>query len=440
MASSNAAPQVVETEITRALAGANIPDVTNILEKVISVLMMVPMGNPAPMLDSQMQPIEGSVGCNMGLPAVLWGLSGIAKSAIIKQAAKKLGLHPEVVFPSTHAPEDFGTLPIVVNNELKSACMLTQVLILNDIINRKYTTGGLLFLDEVSCAPPAVQGAMLSMVLDRKVGAVAFDHAIRILLAANPPEYSAGGWGLEAPMANRMAHFYVSKPPTDRLIEWMLSESSSVPDVSEPPLKRLQANWPEVWAQVKGLWAGWAQSNNSARHRQPKPGEPQSGYCWPSDRTWEFAFRAIATVRALGYDRSLELTFVEGCVGEGPAAEYAAWASRMNLPNARDVLENGWTIPRELDIIHTVYASMTSLVLSLAAGPERYRLAGQLYQRLNELAARGHLDIVGTHIVPILKVGLAPTAPGIPADVRKIGEEVVLKIGNTRNLTSLIGN
>ncbi len=431
---ANTAPAIVETEIVRATGGASIPDVTNILEKVISVLMMVPMGDPRGPVDAHGNMIEGIPGCNMGLPAVLWGLSGIAKSAIIKQAAKKLGLHSEVVFPSTHAPEDFGTLPIVVNNQLQAACMLTQVMTLNQ------TQGGLLFLDEVSCAPPAVQGAMLSMVLDRKVGAVTFNPAIRILLAANPPEYSAGGWGLEAPMANRMAHFYVTKPPTDRLVEWMLSESSATPDIVDMPLKRLQTNWPEVWAQVKGLWAGWAQANNSARHRQPKPSEPQSGYCWPSDRTWEFAFRAIATIRALGYERSLELTIVEGCVGEGPAGEYAAWASRMDLPNARTVLENGWKIPRELDVIHTVYTSMTSLVLSMPPSQERFRMAGLLYRRLFELAENGQLDIVGLHASSLTKSGLAPTVPGIPADMRKIGEEVILKIGKTRVLTSLVSH
>jgi len=405
----------VETEIQKVTGGALIPDATNYLELVMLAALMTPMKDPRQ-------------GCDMGMPTILWGLSGIGKSAIIKQAAAKLGLHVEVVYPGTHAPEDFSSLPVVLQDKLMSACMLTQVTILNEL------GGGLLFLDEVSCAAPAVQGAMLSMVLDRRVGAVKFHPNIRILMAANPPEYSAGGWGLEAPFANRSAHFYVTKPPVDKLIDWILTEGSQAVKPLDQPTNQLNQMWPEVWPEVKGLWVGFVRDHGSIRNQQPKPDHAQAGYCWPSDRSWEFAFRCIATVRCLKLEPILEQMFVEACVGEGAATEFMAWAVKADLPNPRSVLSNGWKIPRQLDRVHAVFASITSLVIGLPEGQERMQLATQAWIRLGELGEAGHLDIVCTHASALISDGLGPE--GAPADLRKAAEPVILKAGRVKHLTA----
>ena len=52
---------------------------------------------------------------------------------------------------------------------------------------------GLLFLDELTTAPPAVQAAMLRVVLERAVGDLALPREIRIVAAANPPGIAADG-------------------------------------------------------------------------------------------------------------------------------------------------------------------------------------------------------------------------------------------------------
>jgi MoxR-like ATPase len=58
---------------------------------------------------------------------------------------------------------------------------------------------GLLFLDELTTAPPAVQAAMLRVVLERAVGDVELPASVRIVAAANPAEQAADGWELTAP-------------------------------------------------------------------------------------------------------------------------------------------------------------------------------------------------------------------------------------------------
>jgi hypothetical protein len=408
----------IETEIQKVTGGALMPDATSHLENVMLALLMTPMKDPR------------SDSCPMGMPGILWGLSGIGKSAIIKQAAAKLGLHVEVVYPGTHAPEDFSSLPVVLADKLMSACMLTQVTILNDM------GGGLLFLDEVSCAAPAVQGAMLSMVLDRRVGAVRFHPNIRILMAANPPEYSAGGWGLEAPFANRSAHFYVGKPPVDKLINWILSEGSQAVRPLNAPTARLKEEWSGVWPQIKGSWVGFVRGHDSIRNQQPKPDNAQAGYCWPSDRSWEFAFRCMATVRCLGLESNLENLMMEACVGEGAAAEYLAWAIEADLPDPRVVLAGGWSIPRQLDRVHATYASITSLVIGLPEGQERMQLATQAWLRLADLGNVGHWDIVATHASALITDGLGPYDNPVSPDLKKAAEAVILETGRKKNLTA----
>lgn len=405
-----------QTEVQEITGGAIIPDGTNNLEDIILASLMVPQKDPRS-------------GCNMGMPLVLWGLSGIGKSGIIKQAARRLGLPIEIVYPGTHAPEDFSSLPVVIDNKLMSACMLTQVTTLNE------AGGGVLFVDEVSCAAPAVQGAMLSMVLDRRVGAVKFHPDIRILMAANPPAYSAGGWGLEAPFANRIAHWYIREAPADNLVDYIMSEGALRQQSIHQPRELLNSQWPEIWPRVKGLWAGLVKAHNSIRNQQPEANHVQAGYCWPSDRSWEAAFRAVATVRCLGLDPRLEHMMVESCVGEAAALEYMTWARNADLPDPRDVLQNGWQIPRQLDRVHAVYTSITALIVGLPDGHEKLDLATKAWHRLDDLANNGQKDIVSKHAQTLIGDGLGPQAPGAPPALASISEKVILGIGRVQNLT-----
>src|SRR5204862_102481 len=65
---------------------------------------------------------------------------------------------------------------------------------------------GVLFLDELSTAPPAVQAALLRVVLERAVGDLTLPDQVAVVAAANPPEQAADGWDLSAPLANRFCH------------------------------------------------------------------------------------------------------------------------------------------------------------------------------------------------------------------------------------------
>src|ERR1700744_5908581 len=133
------------------------------------------------------------------VPVLLWGAPGTGKTSAIRSMAEAMDLPCETVIASIREPSDFAGLPIVVGEVVRFAPPAWA--------RRLAESGrGLLFLDELSTAPPAVQAALLRVVLERAVGALTLPDEVAVVAAANPPEQAADGWDLSAPLANRLCH------------------------------------------------------------------------------------------------------------------------------------------------------------------------------------------------------------------------------------------
>ena len=216
-------------------------------ENIIEVAIMTPMGDP----------LKGK--CRMGLPAIFWGLSGIGKSARVLQAAKSV------------------QIPLLDIRPVSIECILPGV---RTLIKRP-DAKALIFIDEASCATPAVQGAMLGMLLDRRAGEAKIPDGVRMLLAANPPEYAAGGWGLEAPFANRMAHFFIGVPSVDEWINWFYGIHPQVEEINNAEEKLLDT-WGKHWGDARSLVTGFIKTRQELLHMQPEAHQPEAGYAWTS--------------------------------------------------------------------------------------------------------------------------------------------------------------
>src|SRR5580692_3317475 len=133
------------------------------------------------------------------VPVLLWGAPGTGKTSTIRAMAEAMGWPCETVIASIREPSDFAGLPVVVGDGVRFAPP--------GWARRLAEAGrGLLFLDELSTAPPAVQAALLRVVLERVVGDLELPADVSVVAAANPPEQAADGWDLSAPLANRLCH------------------------------------------------------------------------------------------------------------------------------------------------------------------------------------------------------------------------------------------
>src|SRR5688572_19903164 len=113
--------------------------------------------------------------------------------------AEAMGWPLETVIAAIREPSDFAGLPVVTAGDVHMAPPRWA--------ERLAAAGkGLLFLDEISTAPPAVQAALLRVVLERVVGDLDLPEGVTVVAAANPPEQAADGWDLSAPLANRFCH------------------------------------------------------------------------------------------------------------------------------------------------------------------------------------------------------------------------------------------
>ena len=349
------------------------------LEKIISIALLTPMGDPS------------DLECIWGLPLLLWGSPGIGKTARVRAASRAIGLRCESTIPATRQPEDFSGVPVPDGKgNIYIACVLGAA---NILIKEGR---GVLFLDEASQARPAVQAAMMSMVHDRVIGDTRLPPKVRIMLAANPPAEAAGGWDLEPPMANRMAHIRVPPPSVQEWTAYLIGGGKRQVENIEEGEKRVTEAWPEVYPRVAGMMAGFMNAKSSELYCMPEEGNEERGRAWASHRTWEMATRVAATCLALQSkkDDTTIQDMVEACVGRGPAVAWASWVSKADLPDPADMLARGWTPDKQrLDRTIAAFTSMASYVLSTQGDDERKKLGNRGWELLMELCECGLPDL-----------------------------------------------
>lgn len=289
------------------------------------------------------------------VPVVLWGAPGTGKSSAVASMAAAAGMHCETVIASVREPADFSGLPVVRPDGSVDFAPPAWARRLST------TPRSVLFLDELSTAAPAVQAALLRVVLDRTVGDLALPDDVAVIAAANPPDMAAGGWDLSAPLANRFVH-----------LDWT-TDGSTVADglvhgFRAPRVPQLDGRQATTSAR-RAAWAARAGGFLTARpslHLAPPDANAAYVRAWPSPRSWKMAIDLAAASDSTGADPSVAWILVSGCIGEATTLEFMAWTQQLDLPDPAAVLQAPDThpLPERADQLYAVLAALLDHVRS----------------------------------------------------------------------------
>jgi hypothetical protein len=263
------------------------------------------------------------------------------------------GLPCETVIASIREPSDFAGLPVVDAAGGVTLAPPSWALRLCE------AGRGVLFLDELSTAPPAVQAALLRVVLERTVGDLPLPHEVTIVAAANPPEQAADGWDLSAPLANRFCHLDWTLDAR----EWAdgLAAGFAQPVVESIEPAELAARLPAVRSRI----AAFVVTRPHLLSAAPTD-EVMAGRAWPSPRSWELAARLTAAGELQLASEQVVAALVAGAVGPGAAAEFLAWNRELDLPDPEAVLADPYSfrLPARGDRAYACLSSITAAVLA----------------------------------------------------------------------------
>jgi len=308
----------------------------------------------------------------VGTPVLLWGGPGTGKSSAVKALAKATNRHCEVVIASIREPSDFAGLPVVTDGTVRFAPPSWAQ-------NLAASRSGMLFLDELSTAPPAVQAALLRVVLERTVGDLHLPSDISVVAAANPPDQAADGWDLSAPLANRFCH-----------LDWATDAATVAEGLtagfSPPTLPELGSDWAHGERRSRADVATFLSLRPSLLSMPPTE-RSSAGRAWPSPRSWEMAARLLGASRSAGANFEVQTTLVSGCVGVGAGLEFMGWLADLDLPDPEVMLAN----PEQCELPargDRLWAALTAVASAVAAdnSPCRWAAGWQILGRAAETA------------------------------------------------------
>ncbi len=316
-----------------------------------------------------------------GLPGLLWGEPGTGKTTFLRQVARTFQMHCERLSPAERGEGQFGVVPVPGEDGYLHYPAPKWA---SDLAH-----GGLIFLDEINLAPPALQAPMLGLVQLRVLGEYRFPGTVRVLAAANEVRDAAGGWDLAPALCNRFGHFDYEGMDAEEWAAGLLghfdAESTAVTPM-QTMQDRVLAEWPTKDAEARGVIAGFITRRSDLLHKRPVAGNTNTR-AWPSRRSCEYAAIALASAKVQGLSVQDTDVLLSAFVGFPWVSEFRTWEASIDLPNPGDLLDGKVKFEHSelrLDTTLVVLGSCTALVLPEKATRRRDRVQA-LWQLLDTL-------------------------------------------------------
>jgi len=246
------------------------------------------------------------------LPVFIWGAPGIGKSSIVKQIAE----HKELEFLDLRLslldPTDLKGIPFF-NAKTQEGVWAKPSFLPSDPDSR-----GILFLDEINTAPPAVQASAYQLILDRKVGEYELPRGWSIIAAGNRENDRGIVYRMPPPLANRFVHFEM-EVDFDDWKAWAYS------------------------AKIESAIIGYLTYDKSMLFTFD-PTSNEKAFATP--RSWEY----VDSIVKSGIDTDLILDSISGAVGREAAVGYSSFKKVMKqLPDLNIILDGTLTELEEED-------------------------------------------------------------------------------------------
>ena len=257
-------------------------------------------------------------------PVMLWGPPGIGKSQMVAQVAEKQNVEVIDIRLSQMEPSDLRGIPFRIEDRVEWAVpsMLPD--------SKRHGVQGILFLDEITSAPPSVSAAAYQLILDRRLGDYFVPDGWAIFAAGNRQGDRGVTYSMPAPLANRFSHYEVDT----HLDDWVAWAFSNGIDERIIAFVRFR---PE-------LLFDFDPAHNPV--------------AFPSPRSWEYSHRALK--KFMGTP-DLLLGSLQACVGQAAGIELKAFIDNLeNMPDLEAIVRGEKaSVPKEIDL---QYAVATALV------------------------------------------------------------------------------
>jgi MoxR-like ATPase len=221
-------------------------------------------------------------------------------------------------------PSDLRGIPFRIDNRVEWAVpsMLPDI--------ERHGPVGVLFLDEITSAPPSVSAAAYQLILDRRLGVYEVPAGWAIFAAGNRQGDRGVTYTMPAPLANRFSHFEIEA----NLDDWV------------------------SWAYSKGIDERLIGFLRFRPERLFDFDPAHNPVAFPSPRSWEFAHRAL---QKFGDSSELLLATLQACVGPAAGLELNAFVENLDRMPDLDAILRGEQVPVPLEV-DLQYAVASALV------------------------------------------------------------------------------
>jgi hypothetical protein len=286
-------------------------------------------------------------------PVMLWGPPGVGKSDMVREVAQKHRAPVIDIRLSQMEPSDLRGIPFRHNDSVEWA-------IPSILPNAKrHGPEGILFLDEITSAPPSVSAAAYQLILDRRLGEYQVPDGWVIFSAGNRQGDRGVSYSMPAPLANRFSHFEV-ETHLDDWVAWAYRH-----EIDERIIGFLRFR--------PDLLFDFDPAHNPV--------------AFPSPRSWEFAHRALQKFE--GHPQLLQGT-LQACVGPAAGVELHAFVNCLDKMPDLDAILAGENLPapQEIDLQYAVAAALVGRAIRAQETGDGARIQGRILEYARQFPQR----------------------------------------------------